>query len=74
MGQDGGLWRNTTHDWASTVDRNHLGQVRRIPAVFAPGGVEHLVLEVLAYAAEEAEATGGALHAHPVPRWVRVGG
>lgn len=59
MGQDGGLWRNTTHDWASTVDYDHLDQVRQAPAVFAPGGIEHLVLEVLAYAAEEAEETPG---------------
>ncbi|MBD0746646.1 ATP-binding protein [Streptomyces sp. CBMA152] len=52
-------WRNTTHDWASAVDRDHLEHIRRIPAVFAPGGLRHLILEVVAYAADEAECTGG---------------
>jgi DNA gyrase subunit B len=51
-------WQNTTHDWAVTADAGHLGRVRRDPAVFAPGGVVHLVLEVLAYAADEAQHTG----------------
>jgi topoisomerase-4 subunit B len=50
-------WRNTTHDWASTVDAEHLAVVRRQPAVFAPGGSLHLILEVIAYAADEAEGT-----------------
>ena len=50
-------WRNTTHDWTSTVDAEHLALVRRHPAVFAPGGSAHLILEVMAYAADEAEAT-----------------
>ncbi|GAA2307862.1 hypothetical protein GCM10010149_67340 [Nonomuraea roseoviolacea subsp. roseoviolacea] len=61
-------WRNTTHDWASGVDVEHLSQIRRNPAVFAPGGVRHLVLEVLAYAADEAESNGGgrcAVTLHP---------
>jgi topoisomerase IV subunit B len=52
-------WRNTTHDWAGTVDTDHLRDVRRSPALFAPGGVRHLVLEVLAYAADEAECGNG---------------
>ncbi len=50
---------NTTHDWAVAVDAGHLARIRRDPAVFAPGGVRHLVLEVVAYAADEAEASGG---------------
>ncbi len=50
-------WRNTTHDWASTVDAEHLAEVRRYPAAFAPGGSLHLILEVIAYAADEAEST-----------------
>ncbi|MFK0233166.1 ATP-binding protein [Streptomyces vinaceus] len=53
------LWRNTTHDWARSVDADHLASIRRDPAVFAPGGLCHLLLEVLAYAADEAEYTGG---------------
>ncbi|MGW0854929.1 ATP-binding protein [Streptomyces sp. NPDC002690] len=51
-------WRNTTHDWASTVDHAHLAEVRGEPAAFAPGGPAHLVLEVIAYAADEAEDRG----------------
>ena len=50
-------WRNTTHDWASSVDARHLAEVRQHPARFAPGGIPHLVLEVIAYAADEAEST-----------------
>ena len=53
------LPRNTTHDWASQVDVDHLDRIRAEAGRYAPGGVAHLVLEVLAYAAEEAEATGG---------------
>ncbi|MEV6905755.1 ATP-binding protein [Amycolatopsis sp. NPDC051071] len=52
-------WHNTTHDWAGSIDAEHLALVRRNPEEFAPGGVPHLVLEVLAYAAEEAESTAG---------------
>jgi topoisomerase IV subunit B len=52
-------WQNTTHDWATAVDVSHLARVRRNPATFAPGGVRHLVLEVVAYAADEAKASGG---------------
>jgi topoisomerase-4 subunit B len=50
-------WRNTTHDWASTVDTEHLAQVRQHPTVFAPGGSLHLIFEVMAYAADEVEST-----------------
>ena len=50
-------WHNTTHDWASTVDAEHLAAVRRRPAVFAPGGTLHLVLEVIACPADEAKST-----------------
>lgn len=52
-------WRNTTHDWTSTVDPEHLAHIRQNPAAFAPGGVQHLILEVVAYAADEAECSGG---------------
>jgi topoisomerase IV subunit B len=51
-------WRNTTHDWARGLDAGHIERVRREPALYAPGGAVHLVLEVLAYAADEAEHTG----------------
>jgi hypothetical protein len=55
--------RVTTHDWAVVVDVDHLARIRQDPAVFAPGGVRHLILEVVAYAAEEAECgnAGGVL-------------
>lgn len=50
-------WCNTTHDWASTVDAVHLAEIRKFPTVFAPGGTMHLILEVVAYAADEAGHT-----------------
>jgi topoisomerase IV subunit B len=60
MGDLTNLRQNTTHDWAIAVDAGHLERICRDPATFAPGGVRHLVLEVVAYAADEAEAgTGG---------------
>ena len=46
---------NTTHDWSAGVDLEHLEHARRTPV---PGGTNHLVLEVLAYAAEETASTG----------------
>ncbi|MFF4173897.1 ATP-binding protein [Streptomyces sp. NPDC001744] len=52
-------WHNTTHDWAAAVDLDHLELIRRNPAVFAPHGIPHLILEVVAYAADEAEHGNG---------------
>jgi topoisomerase IV subunit B len=49
---------DTTHAWASGVDHAHIRQIRRDPAAYAPNGPLHLVLEVLAYATEEAEHAG----------------
>jgi topoisomerase IV subunit B len=51
--------RPATHDWASVVDFDHLAHIRQDPARFAPGGVRHLILEVIAYAADEAESGNG---------------
>ena len=51
-------WRNTTHDWTSAVDAEHLSEIRDRPTRFAPGGVLHLILEVIAYPADEAACTG----------------
>jgi topoisomerase IV subunit B len=51
-------WKNTTHDWAATVDGEHLARIRAAPDEFAASGTVHLILEVLAYAAEEAKSTG----------------
>ena len=53
-------WENTTHDWAAIVDHEHLAQIRKQSTTYAPGGLEHLILEVLAYAADGAEAAGRA--------------
>lgn len=49
-------WVNTTHDWAADVDQVHLADIRSDPGAYAPGGLLHLVLEVVAYANDEAEA------------------
>ncbi|WP_399095502.1 ATP-binding protein [Streptomyces sp. BBFR2] len=59
MGEPRESWTNTTHDWAAAVDEAHLALIRRRPAEFAPGGPVHLVLEVLAHAADEAADRGG---------------
>jgi len=41
-------WVNATHDWAAAVDQEHLAQIREQPETYAPGGAEHLIVEVLA--------------------------
>ncbi len=58
MGNPESPWRITTHDWARTVDAAHLTEIRQDPAKFAPNGLAHLILEVIAYAADEAESNG----------------
>jgi len=58
-------WTNTSHDWAETVDSEHLKRVRSEPHVFAASGTTHLILEVLAYAVDECESAG-------VAGWCRV--
>ena len=55
---DPSAWTNTTHDWADSVDMVHLDAIRSDPEAYAPGGLQQLVLEVLAYADDEAEALG----------------
>lgn len=59
MGQTGNPGHEVTHDWASQVDVGHLARIRETPALFAAGGVGHLILEVVAYAEEEAAVNGG---------------
>lgn len=54
-----GHWTNMTHDWATSVDMEHLDYVRGRRDEFAPGGTLHLVLEVLAYTADEASSNSG---------------
>ncbi|WP_462418829.1 ATP-binding protein [Kytococcus sp. Marseille-QA3725] len=56
---DRSSWATTTHDWADDVDHAHLETVRHeLSTPGASGGVRHLILEVLAYAQDEAAATG----------------
>lgn len=54
--QDG--WVATTHDWSTTADGAHIEFVRRHSAEYARGGALHLLLEVLAYAEDEASELG----------------
>jgi DNA gyrase subunit B len=58
MTDEQSTWTNTTHDWAAGVDLYHLDVIRRSPRSFAPNGLLHLVFEVLAYPADEAEDRG----------------
>ena len=51
-------WEITTHRWDRDVDEQHIEEIRSALQAFTAGGVMHLVLEVVAYAAEEAEAQG----------------
>ncbi len=55
---DPATWVTTTHEWAVAVDHAHLEAIRCDPQRYAPGGALHLVLEVMAYADEEAAACG----------------
>ncbi|MCK0112509.1 ATP-binding protein [Ornithinimicrobium sp. F0845] len=56
---DPSSWQVTTHDWGSTVDHDHLAAIRdELSLGGRAGGRRHLILEVLAYADEEAEAQG----------------
>jgi topoisomerase-4 subunit B len=41
------------------VDFDHLARIRQNPDTFAPGAVRHLIFEVVAYAADEAECNDG---------------
>jgi topoisomerase-4 subunit B len=44
----------TTHDWSEPVDVRHIEAVLREARRWVDCGIEHLVLEVLAYAVDEA--------------------
>jgi len=58
MTSDPSTWVTTTHAWAATVDHEHLQDVRARSAELTGASLHHLVLEVLAYAADEAQALG----------------
>ncbi|GAB3623476.1 hypothetical protein GCM10027418_15590 [Mariniluteicoccus endophyticus] len=52
-------WTTTTHHWAKDVDLDHLAAVRaELSRPGVAGGRRHLILEVLAYADDEAAAAG----------------
>ncbi len=55
---DRSSWRVTTHDWTRDVDLEHLAALRDRLGNAAAGGRRHLILEVLAYADEEAASQG----------------
>ena len=55
---DPSSWRVTTHDWTRGVDLDHLEALRDRSGNAAAGGRRHLILEVLAYADEEAASLG----------------
>lgn len=67
-------WRTTTHVWTLNVDPAHLADCRRRTAELAPTGVLHLVLEVLAYADDEAAArsTKGSATVQLDDDWIKV--
>lgn len=52
-------WKTTTHDWDQDLDLHHLAAVReQLGHAEVAGGRRHLILEVLAYADEEAQSLG----------------
>ncbi|WP_020389577.1 ATP-binding protein [Kribbella catacumbae] len=46
----------TTHEWTHAPDAAHIAAIRADPARYSRGGLAHLVLEVVAYPVDEAEA------------------
>ena len=49
-------WIPTTHDWTHDVDIAHLDEIQRDRLRYEAGGRRHQMLEVLAYADDEAAA------------------
>jgi len=45
---------SNTHDWSVATDTDHVLAIQRDVKKFAEGGITHLVLEVIAYAVDEA--------------------
>lgn len=58
----------SSHDWSTAVDGRHLRAIRTAAPRFSRGGIPHLVLEVVAYAVDEA------LHGTTSRIWVTVHG
>lgn len=64
MGMQGrGGWSATTHEWTRDVDVEHPRSIRASRSGYEAGGVRHQILEVLAYADDEAAALGRTGHA-----------
>lgn len=59
MSKESGIWLSTTHDWAMEVDVGHLELIRSNPPADSRMRALHLLLEVLAYPADEASDQGG---------------
>jgi topoisomerase-4 subunit B len=55
---DRATWRVTTHDWVVDLDEDHLKSIQKAREDYVTGGRRHLILEVLAYADDEARALG----------------
>lgn len=55
---DRATWTVTTHDWAVDLDEDHLRSIQKAREDYVSGGRRHLILEILAYANDEAEALG----------------
>lgn len=52
-------WETTTHNWDADLDIEHLAEVRaRLEKPYLAGGSRHLILEILAYANDEAKSQG----------------
>ncbi|WP_144629490.1 ATP-binding protein [Arthrobacter woluwensis] len=58
MTQDREQWIATTHDWKDDLDVGHLRFIRERSGDYGRGGRRHQILEVAAYANDEAEAQG----------------
>lgn len=69
-----GGWTTTTHDWSHDVDVEHLAEARGAAERLGDRLGTHLVLEVAAYADDEAQARGarGAVVIGVVGDWVEV--
>ncbi|MFJ3957123.1 ATP-binding protein [Arthrobacter sp. NPDC090010] len=73
--QDRKHWTATTHDWTEDLDVEHLHTIQRAADVYGRGGRRHQILEIAAYANDEAESQGrrGMLLVRSWPNgWVSV--
>lgn len=57
-GDERAAWTPTTHDWLRDEDAAHIQRIRDERGRYENGGRRHQILEVLAYADDEAEHRG----------------